>query len=161
MLPWLKLLATGAFNRNAVAPFIRLVRRPIESHFSETHHSATLICCLDPSCFRYQAPPTLLRDRGTRTILWAQLGSIAKNLEFALSRFRVATRPPGLSVSQANLEQVTKYIARQEDHHRKVSFQDELGALLRQQRLNGMNERHVWNEATALRLKINLFAVPW
>jgi REP element-mobilizing transposase RayT len=34
------------------------------------------------------------------------------------------------SVSQSNLEQVTKYIAGQEEHHRKMSFHDELRALL-------------------------------
>ena len=35
------------------------------------------------------------------------------------------------SVSQSNLEQVKQYIAGQEEHHRKISFQDELRALLR------------------------------
>src|SRR2546425_2399371 len=35
------------------------------------------------------------------------------------------------SVSQSNLEQVKEYIAGQEDHHRKMTFQDELRALLR------------------------------
>src|SRR5689334_5500543 len=35
------------------------------------------------------------------------------------------------SVSQSNLEQVIKYIANQSEHHRKMSFQDELRTLLR------------------------------
>src|ERR1041384_4353867 len=35
------------------------------------------------------------------------------------------------SVSQSNLEQVKQYIADQEEHHRKIGFQDELRALLR------------------------------
>src|SRR5438128_11608514 len=35
------------------------------------------------------------------------------------------------SVSQSNLEQVKRYIAEQEEHHKKMSFQDELRALLR------------------------------
>ncbi len=34
------------------------------------------------------------------------------------------------SVSQSNLEQVIHYIATQEEHHRKMTFQDELRALL-------------------------------
>jgi len=34
------------------------------------------------------------------------------------------------SVSQSNLEEVKTYIARQEEHHRKLSFQDELAILL-------------------------------
>ena len=32
------------------------------------------------------------------------------------------------SVSQSNLEPVKLYIARQEEHHRKIGFQDELRA---------------------------------
>jgi hypothetical protein len=35
------------------------------------------------------------------------------------------------SVSQSNLEQVKQYFAVQEEHHRKIGFQDELRALLR------------------------------
>jgi len=35
------------------------------------------------------------------------------------------------SVRQSNLEQVKQYIARQEEPHRKIGFQDELRALLR------------------------------
>jgi hypothetical protein len=35
------------------------------------------------------------------------------------------------SASQSNLEPVNQYIAGQEEHHRKIGFQDELRALLR------------------------------
>lgn len=35
------------------------------------------------------------------------------------------------SVSASKVEQVKAYVLRQEDHHRKVSFQDELQSLLR------------------------------
>lgn len=34
------------------------------------------------------------------------------------------------SVSQSNLEQVKKYIPNQKNHHRKLTFQDEVRALL-------------------------------
>ena len=34
------------------------------------------------------------------------------------------------SVSQSNLEKVQRYIADQEEHHRKMTFQDELRALI-------------------------------
>jgi REP element-mobilizing transposase RayT len=47
------------------------------------------------------------------------------------------------SVSQSNLQAVTAYIAGQEEHHRKVSFQDELRALLRRYELQ-WDERYVW-----------------
>lgn len=48
------------------------------------------------------------------------------------------------SVSQSNLKQVTEYIARQEEHHRKVTFQDELRALLRKHGIE-FDERYVWD----------------
>ena len=47
-------------------------------------------------------------------------------------------------VSQSNLEQVTRYIANQEKHHKKMSFQDELRALLRKHNLE-WDERYLWD----------------
>jgi hypothetical protein len=48
------------------------------------------------------------------------------------------------SVSQSNLEQVKQYIAGQEDHHRKIGFQDELRALLRKHEI-AWDEKYVWD----------------
>ena len=48
------------------------------------------------------------------------------------------------SVSQSNLDQVRDYIANQEEHHRKLTFQDELRALLRKHELE-WDERYVWD----------------
>ena len=48
------------------------------------------------------------------------------------------------SVSQSNLEAVKQYIAGQEEHHRKLSFQDELRALLRKDEIE-WDERYVWD----------------
>ena len=48
------------------------------------------------------------------------------------------------SVSQSNLEQVRRYIANQEKHHRKMSFQDELRELLRRHQQE-WDERYVWD----------------
>ena len=48
------------------------------------------------------------------------------------------------SVSQSNLEQVRQYIAGQEEHHRKMNFQDELRALLRRHEIE-FDERYVWD----------------
>ncbi|MBE0544507.1 MAG: IS200/IS605 family transposase [Verrucomicrobia bacterium] len=48
------------------------------------------------------------------------------------------------SVSQSNLEQVKQYIAGQEEHHRKVGFQDELRALLRKHEIE-WDEKYVWD----------------
>jgi len=48
------------------------------------------------------------------------------------------------SVSQSNLEQVKQYIASQEEHHRQITFQDELRALLRKHEIE-FDERYVWD----------------
>lgn len=51
------------------------------------------------------------------------------------------------SVSQSNLDRVIKYIANQEEHHRKMNFQDELRALRALLRKHKMewDERYVWD----------------
>ncbi|MFH0980402.1 MAG: transposase, partial [Planctomycetota bacterium] len=48
------------------------------------------------------------------------------------------------SVSPSNLEQVKEYIARQEEHHRKTTFQDELRALLAKHEIE-FDERYIWD----------------
>ena len=48
------------------------------------------------------------------------------------------------SVSQSSLDRVTKYIANQPEHHRKVNFQDELRTLLRKHETK-WDERYVWD----------------
>ena len=48
------------------------------------------------------------------------------------------------SVSQSNLEKVKQYIAGQEEHHRKIGFQDELRALLRKHEIE-WDEKYVWD----------------
>jgi putative transposase len=48
------------------------------------------------------------------------------------------------SVSQSAKDSVIYYIANQEAHHRKISFQDELRALLKKHRL-AFDERYLWD----------------
>jgi putative transposase len=48
------------------------------------------------------------------------------------------------SVSQSNLEAVKQYIANQEEHHRKVPFQDELRTLLRRHEIE-WDEKYLWD----------------
>ena len=48
------------------------------------------------------------------------------------------------SVSQSNLLQVEEYIDRQEEHHRNITFQDELRELLHKHRIE-FDERFVWD----------------
>ncbi len=48
------------------------------------------------------------------------------------------------SVSASHLEQVKEYIANQEQHHRKINFQDELRTLLRRYHVE-WDERYIWD----------------
>jgi REP element-mobilizing transposase RayT len=48
------------------------------------------------------------------------------------------------SVSPSNLDEVKDYIGRQEEHHKKMTFQDELRALLRKHEVE-WDERYVWD----------------
>jgi REP element-mobilizing transposase RayT len=48
------------------------------------------------------------------------------------------------SASQSTVEVVQKYIKRQDEHHRKMSFQDELRALFERHGIK-FDERYVWD----------------
>ena len=48
------------------------------------------------------------------------------------------------SVSQSNIASVKHYIENQEEHHRKMSFQDELRELFRRHEIE-FDERYVWD----------------
>ncbi len=48
------------------------------------------------------------------------------------------------SVSHSNLEQVKRYIVGQEEHHRKMTFQDEVRSLLRKHGIQ-FDERYIWD----------------
>ena len=48
------------------------------------------------------------------------------------------------SVSESNVASVTKYIAQQEEHHQKHSFQDEFVAFLKKNNV-AYDERYIWD----------------
>ena len=48
------------------------------------------------------------------------------------------------SVSESNVEQVRAYIANQEEHHRKMSYQDEFRALCSRHGIE-IDEHYVWD----------------
>ena len=50
----------------------------------------------------------------------------------------------GFSVSQSNVEEVSKYIENQAEHHRKTTFQDELRGLFKRHGID-FDERYVWD----------------
>lgn len=64
--------------------------------------------------------------------------------EGGLTNFEWQSAYADFSVSQSNLEQVTSYIANQEEHHRKMTFQDELRAVLTKHQVE-WDERYVWD----------------
>jgi putative transposase len=47
------------------------------------------------------------------------------------------------SVSESSVEAVTAYISDQAEHHRKFSYQEELGELLKRHRV-AFDERYLW-----------------
>jgi len=63
--------------------------------------------------------------------------------EYQLRPFEWQGGYAAFSVSHSDLEQVKKYIANQAEHHRKMSFQDELRLLMKQHHVE-WDERYVW-----------------
>lgn len=70
--------------------------------------------------------------------LWLK-GRDAKMRDFAWQ-----TGYGAFSVSVSNVEAVRDYIARQEEHHRKATFQDEFRTMLRKHGVS-WDERYVWD----------------
>ena len=62
---------------------------------------------------------------------------------YSISDFEWQSGYADFSVSQSNLEHVTKYIANQEEHHLKIGFQDEVRALLSKHQME-WDERYIW-----------------
>jgi len=99
----------------------------------------------------------LLRDKPTRDALHSYLGGVSKQLDcppilaggvedhvHLLARFAWQGGYADFSVSESNLKQVKQYIADQVPHRRKMSFPDELRALLRKHRIE-WDERYIWD----------------
>ncbi len=58
-------------------------------------------------------------------------------------QFRWQVRYAAFSVSESQVPTVRRYIRNQEQHHRKMSFEDELKALLRAHRIE-FDEKYLW-----------------
>ena len=67
-----------------------------------------------------------------------------KTQEPALGEFYWQSGYGAFSVSPSNVEQVEQYIANQEEHHRKVSFQEEFREFLKRHGVM-YDERYVWD----------------
>ncbi len=64
--------------------------------------------------------------------------------EKGISGFKWQAGYASFSVSQSSLERVEKYVSSQEEHHRKVLFQDELRQFFAKHNLE-FEERFVWD----------------
>lgn len=62
----------------------------------------------------------------------------------ALGRFSWQNGYGAFSVSQSQVDSVRKYIATQEEHHKKRAFQDEYRAFLKKYEIE-YDERYVWD----------------
>ena len=67
-----------------------------------------------------------------------------KALSPKLSKFHWQGGYGAFSVSQSNLDEVIRYIENQEEHHKRVTFQDEYRAFLKAYGIE-YDERYVWD----------------
>jgi putative transposase len=68
----------------------------------------------------------------------------AKELSPTLAKFQWQAGYGAFSVSQSDLAEVIRYIENQEEHHKRVTFQDEYRALLKAYGIE-YDERYVWD----------------
>jgi len=61
-----------------------------------------------------------------------------------LSRFSWQSGYAAFSVAESTLESVVKYVCSQEEHHKRLTFQDEYRAFLKRHNVN-FDERYVWD----------------
>jgi putative transposase len=64
--------------------------------------------------------------------------------EFGINAFEWQSGYGAFSISPAHLQILVKYIKNQEEHHKKVSFQDEFRRLLKKYQIE-YDERYVWD----------------
>lgn len=67
-----------------------------------------------------------------------------KTIERRYSKFRWQAGYGAFSVSQSHLGTVERYIMRQDEHHRKKTFQEEFREFLNKYRID-YDERYVWD----------------
>lgn len=79
----------------------------------------------------------VLEEMKTETSKWL------KTQAPQLARFSWQHGYGAFSVSESNIEQVKRYIAGQEEHHRRMTFQDEFRALCKRHGIE-IDERYAW-----------------
>ncbi len=89
-----------------------------------------------------------LRDRAVRNALYEYMGGILKALDSKTIRIHgVEDHVTGYaahSVSPSQLEAVDQYVANQEAHHTRMTFQEELRIICRKNGIE-LDERFAWD----------------
>ena len=80
----------------------------------------------------------LVKETKMQSSKWAKTG------DRGVGSFKWQNGYAVFSVSQSNASRVRRYIANQEEHHRKKSFQEELRIFLRRHEIE-FDERYVWD----------------
>ncbi len=138
------------FSTKDRRPWLRdwQIREPLHAHLGEVSK-------------RLDCPPILVGGVEDHVHMLARFGRTITQADWVKEVKRVSSRwlkeqagdlagfewqggYADFSVSQSNLDQVRDYIANQEEHHRKLTFQDELRALLRKHELE-WDERYAWD----------------
>jgi putative transposase len=90
-------------------------------------------------------PPTIAMAEALRTLKANSSKWVHENWrEESTSKFTWQSGYAAFSVSRSGVEDVVRYIDNQEEHHRKLSFQDELLALLNRHGIE-YDERYIWS----------------
>ena len=92
------------------------------------------LCALSRTC----TPAEMVKETKRGSSLWLKTRSPD------LCHFAWQNGYGVFSIGFSQIEPVRDYIAKQEEHHRKVSFQDELRQLLRRYEIE-FDERYVWD----------------
>jgi REP-associated tyrosine transposase len=106
--------------------------QPIEIGGTKDH--VHILCCLSKNL----ALSKLIEEIKTSSSKWV------KAKESTLAQFHWQNGYGAFSVSQSHLNAVVRYIRQQEEHHRKVTFQEEFLEFLKKYRVP-YDERYVWD----------------
>jgi|SRR5215204_5263482 len=91
----------------------------------------------------FSLPRTVAIARVVKEVKRTSSGWI-KGMSPKLAKFHWQGGYAAFSVSQSNVAEVIRYIENQEEHHKRVSFQDEYRALLQAYGVD-YDERYVWD----------------
>ena len=92
-------------------------------------------------CLRYREPTQ--SPRSSKEVKRTSSGWV-KELSPKLANFHWQGGYGAFSVSQSDLQEVIRYIENQEEHHKRVTFQDEYRAFLKAYGID-YDERYVWD----------------